>query len=359
MQRLVITGSSGALGQRLVALLAEEEAETGHQLFDEIIAVDRLPLPVSTLRPSGVRAFVRDLSASDTEGLVELFSDVDVLVHLATDGTDIDNPIKDVDQTRAKRVFDAAAEAHVGHVVVVSSAVVYGAWPDNPVPMTEAAPIRVNPGFAFAEGRVLLEQQATDWATQTRRTVTILRPCVSPLATGTSGWLAKAVRPSRLDQLIAPLPAVQFVHVDDVASAVLHASVERLDGVFNVAPDGWLTGEEVPALLGTILSIPATGRFHDIASAGARLVVRSRRRPEGAKPWSVQPWVIANDRLKATGWAPRSTSAEVIVASRRPSKIAALFARKRQEATIAAVGTVSVGVLGFAFSAWRRFRSRR
>jgi nucleoside-diphosphate-sugar epimerase len=358
VQRLVITGSSGALGQRIVAQLASPDAPH----FDEIVTIDRLPLPVAAVRPAGVRAIVRDLASGGSEGLAELFVDATVVIHLASDGTDTDGPLTEADETVANRVFEAASTTGVRHLIVVSSAVVYGAWSDNPVPLTENAPTNINPGFTFAIGRLVLEEQANVWKSGGHgRTLTILRPCISPLATGTSGWVARAVRPSLLDQLIAPLPPLQFVHVDDVASAVVHAADLRLDGVFNVAPDGWLPGEEVPALLGTALSIPATGRVHDLTSVAARALrkVRGNQRPAGAEPWSVHPWVIANDRLKATGWSPRSTSAEVIVASRRPSKIAMLFSRRRQEATIAAVGTVSVGILGTLFAVWKRFSSRR
>jgi nucleoside-diphosphate-sugar epimerase len=368
VQRLVITGSSGALGQRLVALLAEPDAPQ----FREIVAIDRVPLPFSVSRPSGVRAIVRDLTSGGNEGLAELFAGADVVVHLASDGHDDAGPVAAADEIVTQRVFDAASAADIGHVVVVSSAVVYGAWSDNPVPLTEDAPVRINPGFGFADGRQLLETQAGQWCVaatsvntatspQAVRTLTILRPSVSPLATGSSGWLARAVRPSLLDQLIAPLPPLQFVHIDDIASAIVHAAQLRLNGIFNVAPDGWLTGEQVPPLLGTVLSIPATGRVHDLATVGARLLrrVRGNQRPKGAEPWSRHPWVIANDRLKATGWVPLSTSAEVIVASRRPSKWSTLFARKRQEATIAAVGTVSLGVIGALFGVWKRIRSPR
>ncbi len=354
MQRLVITGSSGALGQRLVAQFAAPSAPA----VTEIIAVDRFPLPTTAVRPHGLRTFVRDLSTGGSEGLVELFGSASVLIHLASEGGDGDGPSAEVDLSIAKRVFDAAGSAGVTHLVVVSSAVVYGAHSDNPVPLTETAPLRTNPDFSFAHGRVAMEQLGREWAAAAPgRTLSVLRPAVSPLAGGPSGWLAKAVRPTRLDQFIAPMPAMQFVHVGDVASAVLHAAVAELDGTFNVAPDGWLAGEDAPALFGTMVSIPATGRVHDVASALARLLQRGRPRPAGAGPWAVHPWVIANDRLKATGWAPRSTSAEVLVSSKSPSKIAILFARKRQEVTIAAVGLVGAGALGTVVL-WLRSRRR-
>jgi nucleoside-diphosphate-sugar epimerase len=351
VQRLVITGSSGALGQRLVFQLSEPGAPS----VDEVIAIDRVPLPVTAQRPSGVRTFVRDLGSGGSDGLADLFQGADVLVHLASDGSDVAGPVSNADDKVTSRVLEAAGVAGVSHLIIVSSAVVYGAHSDNPVPLTEDAPLRPNPGFEFAAERLAMEAQATAWANAAGgRTVTILRPAVSPLATGTSGWLARAVRPSRLDQIVAPLPAMQFVHVDDVASAVIHAGTQRLNGVFNVAPDGWLSGEQVAPLLGMMLSIPATGRVHALAALLVGLIRRGRERPVGAEPWSIHPWVIANDRLKATGWNPRSTSAEVIVASRAPSALATLFARKRQEVTIIAVAVSGLGLAGSVLHVLRR-----
>src|SRR5947208_2428404 len=49
----------------------------------------------------------------------------------------------DVDETAA--LLDAAGAVGVRHVVVLSSAAAYGAWPDNPIPLTEDAILRPNP----------------------------------------------------------------------------------------------------------------------------------------------------------------------------------------------------------------------
>jgi hypothetical protein len=68
--------------------------------------------------------------------------------------------------------------------------------------------------------------------------------------------------------------------------------------------------------------------------------------------------VVANDRLRATGWVPLSTTEEVLVARRRPTKLSQLFARRRQEMTIAAVGTAAASSAGVAFVLWRKWVRR-
>ena len=47
-------------------------------------------------------------------------------------------------------------------------------------------------------------------------------------------------------------PPAQFLHLDDLAAAVVLAAEQRLDGVYNVAPDGWVAGERVRALAGAV-----------------------------------------------------------------------------------------------------------
>ena len=64
------------------------------------------------------------------------------------------------------------------HVVAVSSAMVYGAWPNNPVPLTEDSVVR--PDADYAHELLVLEQTVDDWRRASAgRTATILRPTVS------------------------------------------------------------------------------------------------------------------------------------------------------------------------------------
>ncbi len=354
MSGIVVTGAQGRLGQRLLQSIVH-----GSDGNWNVVALDRIPPDATSpstadlIHDTRVRSYVADLALVD---LPPLINGCDVVVHLASDATS--------DSKLSQRVLEAASAAGVTHVVVLSSAVVYGAYPDNPVPITEASPPNPNPGFAFAESRLAVEALAQKWRDdQPGRTLTILRPAVSPASSGTGGWLADAVFPSKVDQLFSILPPVQYVHLDDVASAIMHSINKRLDGIFNVAPDRWLRGEDAPALMGMLVSVPATGRVREVVSTIVRNVIRPllalNPRPSGAAPWSRYPFVVANDRLKATGWQPLSTTEEVLVARRAPTRLSKLFARKRQEVTIAAVGAASATVGGTAFALWRRWMRGR
>src|SRR5438067_12611391 len=67
----------------------------------------------------------------------------------------------DGDLVGARRLLGPGTAAR--SFVYASSAMVYGAWPNNPVPLTEDAPMRPNPGFAFAKAKAESERVALEW----------------------------------------------------------------------------------------------------------------------------------------------------------------------------------------------------
>ena len=344
MSCVAITGVSGALGRRVVSLLAERADW-------DVVGVDTAPFPAGVAKPRRFIVHQVDLRSVD---LRRLLRDVDALVHLAT----IDRGPGDGDRDDAvtRKVLDAAADSGVRSLVVLSSAAVYGAHPDNPVPMTEAAPLRVNPGFRYGAEKVMLEREAEQWrAHHPEAAVAILRPATTMGDPDATAWLAHAVRPSFIDRVSQPLPSMQFVHVEDVASAVVHALEHRLDGTFNVGPADWIGGDEAPELLGPAFRFPLPSWA--VVAADRALQLKPGHRPSGAMAYSRAPWVVAIDRLRATGWSPQSTSAEAFVASERPSSASRFAARHRQEVTLAIVAVAGSGLLGLV--GWLVARARR
>jgi hypothetical protein len=81
-----------------------------------------------------------------------------------------------------------------------------------------------------------------------------------------------------------------------------------------------------------------------LASLSYRMSLSST--PSGAVPYTMFPWVVANDRLRAAGWKPASTNEETYVAGTRAGPWATLNARRRQELglAVAVVGVIGVVV---------------
>jgi hypothetical protein len=81
-----------------------------------------------------------------------------------------------------------------------------------------------------------------------------------------------------------------------------------------------------------------------------RLGWRLRRRgtPAEALPWVSNPWVVANDRLRATGWVPERSNEEALVSSDNRSHWSDLPPSRRQEMALVAAGAGVVAVIGGA-----------
>ena len=79
---------------------------------------------------------------------------------------------------RAQTLVTAAAAAGVGHLVVVTSAMAYGALPDNPVPLPEDAPAAGEPDEGLVGDLLAVEQVLAAGPRRSTRAcaVTVVRP---------------------------------------------------------------------------------------------------------------------------------------------------------------------------------------
>lgn len=341
---VVVTGAASDLGRRVCALAAADTEVT------HVIAVDRRSLK---RLPAGIERHQVDLTTAD---LKPLFEGATTVVHLAqADGPARGETIAEPtgEGAMARRVLDAASAVGASHVVLLSSATAYGAWANNPVPLTEDAPLRPNPGVAMASEKAEAERAAADWRDDhPGATVAILRPTVTVAAEG-NGWLAQALARSTALPVTGDEPPAQFLDVADLATAVDLARRARLDGARNVAPDGWISGDTVRALAGGAPRIRLPERLA-VRVAGMRWRWGLAATPPELLPYTVHPWVVANDRLKADGWQPASTNEEAYVGAHRAGPWATLSPRRRQELALGAAGTALVGGVAAAVAVLRR-----
>lgn len=327
---VIVTGAASALGQRACALAVADPAVA------RVVAIDRRPIP--TLH--GVETKRVDLATDD---LKPIFEGAATVVHLAQcSGPEPSAEVGDGDL--ARRVLDAAGDVGVAHAVLLSSAVAYGAWANNPVPLTEEAPLRPNPGVAVAAEKAEVERLAAEWRdAHPGATVAVLRPATTVSSAG-NGWLARALARSSALPVTDEEPPAQFLDLGDLASAVDLARRARLDGPRNVAPDGWISGDTVRALAGGAPRVRLPERVA-LRVASLRWRWRLAPTPPAMLPLTAHPWVVANDRLRADGWEPVATNEEAYVASHRASPWATLSPRRRQELALgvsAAVGGLVV-----------------
>jgi nucleoside-diphosphate-sugar epimerase len=290
---------------------------------------------VQRLRADPDVARVVRLGAADLRGDVKRRLDgVDAVLHLASTALP-------VDAAPTRLLLDAAGATGVRSLVVVSSALVYGAAPDNAVPLTEQAPLAVTPELEPAVVLAEVERLAALLRhARPAMAVAVLRPAV-PVAEDELGWLARMLAAVRNTPVGDADPPGQFVHLDDLAAAVTLAQREHLDGAYNVAPDGWIPGEDLRALAGgPRLRLP--GHLAEQLTAW-RWQAGLSPTPPGLLPHTEHPWVVASDKLRAVGWVPTHSNQEAFVAGHRPAPWATVSPRRRQELALSLSG---LGLLG-------------
>lgn len=338
MTTYLITGVSGVLGSRVIA-------QFPLRLSGDLIGVDRRPLRVSA--PT-LQYRTHDLAVSD---LKPLFENVDVVIHLATTGG----------AQILRRVLDVSAEARVKAVVAISSAAVLGAWATNPVPMTEQSLVRPNLGFPFAIDLAEQERLLQTWKEEHPETSVAVMRLAMILGGGLERALAGALGGMESYRRMDSSRPVQFLHIDDAVEAILFAAEKQLDGVYNVAPHGFVGDAQVRAITGVV---PRPSLPRRMAWLANKAVWRIRHGADfvAAHPYLEHPWILSNDALCAQGWSPRYSSEEALVAN-APSGILVRFGtRERRRAVAASIfgsGALTVGgsIAGVvALARWLRNR---
>jgi nucleoside-diphosphate-sugar epimerase len=286
---------------------------------------------------------------------------VDVVVH-----TDLDlAPDSDFRSRRAfnvrgaQTVLTAAAAGRVGRVVLVTSSMVYGARPENPVPLDEAAPLDADPDGGVVGDMLEIEQLAHRSArTHPGMAVTVVRPAAL-VGEGVETMVTRHFEAPRLLTVKGCAPRWQFCHTDDLVSALELAAAGVVSGEFAVGCDGWLEQEEVAELSGLrSIELPAGLTF-----GAAQRLHRAGISPTPVTDlhFVVYPWVVDCRTLRDAGWQPEFDNATAfgVLLQQRAGRLAVAGRRlARKESTITAAGA-TVAVIGTAAIVRRARRRRR
>jgi len=344
---VAVTGAARGLGHALTIRLAAS-ARIGR-----VVAIDDHRGDVT-----GVHWRVVDVRDPALAGRL---TGVDVLVH-----TDLDlAPDSDYRSRRAfnvrgaQTVLTAAAASRVGRVVLVTSAMVYGARPDNPVPLDEAAPLRAELDGSVVGDMVEIEQLGRRSArTHLGMAITVVRPAAL-VGEGVDTMVTRHFEAPRLLTVKGCAPRWQFCHTDDLVSALELAAAGLISGEFAVGCEGWLEQEEVEELSGLRrIELPAGltfGTVHRLHRAGITPA------PVTDLHFVVYPWVVDCRTLRDAGWRPEFDNAAAfgVLLEQRAGRLAVAGRRlARKEATITAAGA-TVAVIGTAAIVRRARRRHR
>jgi nucleoside-diphosphate-sugar epimerase len=286
---------------------------------------------------------------------------VDMIVHTDTDLS----PDGDARQRRAynvrgaQTVLTAAAAGRVKRVILVTSAMVYGARPENQVPLPEDAPLAAEADSSVAGDLLEIEQLAgRSPRTNPGMAVTVVRPAAL-VGNAVDTLITRHFEAPRLLTVKGCAPRWQFCHADDLVSALEFVVVNEIGGSLAVGCDGWLEQDEVEQLSGLkSIELPArltfgtAQRLHQMGVTPA---------PAMDLRYVVYPWVVDCTTLREAGWHPAHDNAGTlaILLSQRAGRHAVAGRRiARKEAAITAAGA-TVAAIGTAAIVRRARRRRR
>lgn len=348
---VAVTGAAGPVGGRVAAaLVAAPDA------VRKVVGIDDRRGDVE-----GVHWRVVDVSSPS---VADKLAGVDVVVHLAG-STDLASALTtDAGRRRAhevrsaQAVLTASAAVGVRHVVVVTSAMVYGALAGAPVPLDEDAPLQAPPDAGLV-GDLLEVERLADVAGRSHPglALTVLRPAAL-VGPGVDTVVTRHFEAPRLLTVRESETLWQFCHVDDLASALVPVVRDRITGPLTVGSDGFLTQSSVEEISGMRrLELPSSLAF---GTAERLHRVGVLPMPASDLAYVVHPWVVPSARLRGTGWRPAYDNETCLVvlldglSGRR-----ALVGRRveRKDAALGAAGA-AVAVVGTA-AVWRQARSRQ
>ena len=294
---ILITGSEGYIGQRLISALASNHNTVG---------VD--------IRPSSKQAYpyheldIRDPHLSD----IIAQHNITHVVHLASVMQSSDDRVKDydIDVNGTANVLASCINNQVKHITVSSSGAAYGYHADNPDWLNEQEPLRGNDHFAYSQHKRLIEEMLAEFrVAHPALKQLVLRPGTI-LGKHTNNQITHLFTKSKILGIKgSPSPFV-FIWDEDVVNIITNGVTESLTGQFNLAGDGAMPMSEIAQVLNKpLVQLPATvvaallrvGHALRLTQYSAEQVDFLRYRP-----------VLDNNALKTGfGYVPKKTSREV------------------------------------------------
>ncbi len=302
---VAVTGASGYIGSRLLRELEEEN-------LGKLVAIDTRPPPMPI---HNIAVYRREVKTSVSDLLRQ--HRVTTLVHLAFTQSRSRNrrearETSDENEQTLQSVLESCVRAGVKHLIYLSSHTVYGSRPDNPIPLTEPAPLRPAAELPFGYDKFLAEQVLEDFADEHQDTsVTILR-CCSVLGPGANRDVARIFlepRPMRVWGYNTPF---QFLHEDDMARVLTNLIHRGIDGVYNLAGEGVAFFQEVTEMLpGRIISLPKFLAYPLVKLTWGLSLQRGVTTAE--LDLIRHPILLSTAKLgQATGYSARYTSVEAV-----------------------------------------------
>ena len=305
MTRILITGGAGMVGRALAEALPAKD----------VIVTDLSDQGL----PEGLEFRRMDVTGTDPDQVIGAIRP-EVVVHLASIVTPPPGMTRAqahaVDVTGTRHVLEACVAHGVRRLVVTSSGAAYGYHADNPVPLTEDAPCRGNPAFAYADHKRQVEEMLAAARARHPGLEQVVLRVGTVLGAGVDNQITALFQRRRLLAIRGSDSPFVFIWTRDLARIVRRAATDGPAGIYNVAGDGWMSVDALAAALGKpVLRVPAWALR--AALAVLHPLGLSQYGPEQVRFLQYRP-VLDNTRLKRDfGYVPDLTSAQVFDLWRR------------------------------------------
>ncbi|WP_449287143.1 SDR family oxidoreductase [Marinobacter sp. PE14] len=236
---ILITGAAGALAQQVIEQLRDTCDLVAVDFREQVYLGDDIP------------SYCIDFNKRVFEDLFRRY-EFDGVIHM---GRIMSSQLTRMRRYNAnvlgtQKLLDLSHKYGIKRVVVLSTFHVYGAVAYNPALIDEAAPLKSAGLSADLIDSVELENLANIYLWRyPELNITILRPC-NIVGPGVRNTISTLLGSERAPVLAGFSPMMQFIHIDDMADAIVLAYKKPTRGVYNVAPQDWVAYQHALKLCG-------------------------------------------------------------------------------------------------------------
>ena len=295
-QVAMVTGVAGGLALLVVRAL--------HERGFKVVGVDYRPLPPRAALPDGTVLIRAHYSKTGIEDVFRRHRP-SLVLHLGRVGNLKEKLGKrfELNVVGGQKISSMCLKYEVRRLVVLSTFHIYGASPLNHTPIYEDDPLRAGTEFPEIADAIQLDTHAvmTMYRYPQLQTV-ILRPC-NVIGPSVRNAMSSFLRQPRIPEMMGFDPMVQFVHEQDLVSAILTVAQASPIGVFNVAGESALPWRAAVEITGArTIRVPST-----VASAYLHLAgLLTSTLPPYLINFIKYPCVISDAALRRTfDWKPR------------------------------------------------------
>lgn len=248
-RHLLIIGISGGLAQITARLLLQEHHDWTILGIDTR-SVDRVPAHprLTSLSMKYSRGNFENLFRSHKfDAVLHLGR----LSHSSSDSNQLARRLE-LSVMGTSRILEMCLRAEVQKVIVLSTFHVYGALPDNPVFVSEDAPLQASIKHPELRDVVEMDQICTNWMWkyQNQLSTVVLRPC-NIIGTQIQNAMSRFLTNSMALRPIDYNPFFQFIHEFDMAQVLARALDTLPTGTYNVAGSDFISLREALDIVGS------------------------------------------------------------------------------------------------------------